>query len=77
MKGKRHARQTLNFLVPDINGRHVCVFGCFTMQSVLWRNALQCPYNWGVGSVFYPMKIHISVISGNPWNPGNPGNLEN
>ena len=47
----------LELMQIDVNGR--CVW--------LFYNAIgavaQCPYNWGVGSAFHPMKIHISFGS--------------
>ena len=40
----------------DINGRRVWLF-----YNAIGAVA-QCPYNWGVGSAFHLMKIHISVV---------------
>ena len=41
----------------DIIGRRVWLF-----YNAIGAVA-QCPYNWGVGSAFHPMKIHIFYIN--------------
>ena len=45
----------------DIIGRRVWLF-----YNAIGAVA-QCPYNWGVGSAFHPMKIHILGMIGNIW----------
>ena len=52
---RRIAGQTLNLMAA--------VFGCFKMKSVLCCAVAQCPFNWGVGSAFHLMKIHISSLT--------------
>ena len=43
----------LAWMQTDIIGRRVWLF-----YNAIGAVA-QCPYNWGVGSAFHPMKIHI------------------
>ena len=45
----------LEQMQTDIIGRHVWLF-----YNAIGAVA-QCPYNWGVGSAFHPMKIHIFI----------------
>ena len=54
----------------DLNDR--CVW--------LFYNAIgavaQCPYNWGVGSAFHRMKIHIQYEVQNSWIESFPFQVE-